>query len=190
MKGNSVIRSKDKLSDEAVQSLLNKFHLSRKELVTTNYVLAFKQLTEVVLKAMSPGINDPGTALNSLDYLSELLRLRMLKSDESFISDAGSNYVRVRAVTFEELLYQINASLRKYCSGDIIIVQKLGQIFLSLKKKEAFDPSYHIIIEREAKRLFMDAREAMNNETDLDTIHQLSKRFEIEVATKISSGTS
>lgn len=71
---------------------------------------------------MSRGKNHPGTALNSIDYLSELLRLRMLKSAENYISDTGQNYIKVGAVTFEKLLYQKNASLRKYCSGEIVVV--------------------------------------------------------------------
>jgi uncharacterized membrane protein len=179
LKGLPVFKSKEKLSDKAVDGLLSNFHLSRKELVTTNYVLAFKQITEVIVKAMSPGINDPGTALNSIDYLSELIRLRMLKSDESFISDSGQDYVKMRSVTFEELLYHINASLRKYCSDDIVVVQKLGYMFLALKVQVAFDPLYHQILKKEAERLLKEARINLSNEADLETLDILSKKLDL-----------
>lgn len=181
LKGSIVFRSKEKLNDQALQNLFSNFHLSRKELVTANYVLAFKQITEVILKAMSPGVNDPGTALNSIDYLSELIRLRMMKSDQYFISDSGQDYVKMKAVTFEELLYQINAPLRKYCSGDIVVVQKLGYMFLSLKIQKALYPSYHGVLEKEAKSLLLDARVALSNESDLITVDTLAKKLHLEL---------
>lgn len=181
LKGSLVFRSKEKLSDQALEYLFSHFQLSRKELVTANYVLAFKQITEVILKAMSPGVNDPGTALNSIDYLSELIRLRMMKSDEILISDSGQDYIKMKAVTFDELLYQINAPLRKYCSGDIVVVQKLGYMFLSLKSQMALYPSYHGVLEKEAKRLLLDARVASNNESDLNTINTLAKKLHLEL---------
>lgn len=181
LSGMPVFRSKEKLDDKAVQSLLTNFHLSRKELVSTNYVLAFKQIAEVVLKAMSPGKNDPGTALNAIDYLADLLRLRMLKSDNSFIPDSGGNRIKMRAVTFEELLYELNASFRKYCSGDIVVVQKLAQMFLSLQRQKAVDPTYHDIVQKEAKRLLYDARAAMKNEADLETLNFLATRLHLKI---------
>jgi uncharacterized membrane protein len=130
---------------------------------------------------MSPGINDPGTALNSIDYLSELLRLRMLKADETFISDSEQNFIKLRIATFKELLYQINAPLRRYCSADIVVVQKLGQMFLSLKVQKVANPYYHDILKEEAKRLLIDARAAMSNEADLETLSLLAEKLSIKI---------
>lgn len=179
LEGTPVFRSQKELSPKAVEDLLVNFYLSRKELVTSNHVLAFKQITEVVLKAMSPGINDPGTALNSIDYLSELLRLRMLKTDHDYISNDGKNYIKMSTVTFKDLLYQLNAPIRKYCSGDIIVVQKLGHMFLSLRKQRAIAPYYHEVLEQEAKRLFIDARTAMSNEADIDILQSLTAKLKL-----------
>ncbi|MEZ5022020.1 MAG: DUF2254 family protein [Chitinophagales bacterium] len=46
-----------------------------------NFALGIRQITEVGIKAMSPAINDPGTANMSIDYLTELFALRMEISD-------------------------------------------------------------------------------------------------------------
>lgn len=179
LQGTAVYRSKKKLEEEAAESLLTNFHFSRKELVTTNYVLAFKQITEVILKAMSPGINDPGTALNAIDYLTELIRLRMLKSDHSFISENGRNIIKTRAVNFEELLYNLNAPIRRYCSEDIVVVQKLCMMFLSLKQQEAANPAYHDTLCIEAKRLIQDARRSATNEADIETLDRFSAKLQL-----------
>ena len=79
LNGLPMFKSKIKLEKEQVDQILNNISYAREELVEDNYVLGFKQLTEIILKAMSPGINDPGTAINAIDYLTELFALRMQK---------------------------------------------------------------------------------------------------------------
>ena len=146
-----------------------------------NYALAYKQLTEVVVKAMSPGINDPGTALNAIDYLTELLRIRMLKSDYSFISENGTAYARERAVDFDELLYNLLASLRTYCKHDIVVVQKLSKMFIYLQKQEAKENSYYQTLDKEAERLLLDAQQSIDNKTDQDVMEKMAKELKINL---------
>ena len=104
LQGIPIFRSKKALTEQETQKVLDYLRFSREELVSTNYVLAFKQIAEIIAKAMSPGINDPGTALNAIDYLTELLKMRMLLNDHSYIAEDGKAYARERAVKFEELL--------------------------------------------------------------------------------------
>lgn len=179
LEGVPAFRSKNKLDEKAAADLLDKFYFSREELVTHNYVLAFKQITEVVVKAMSPGINDPGTALNAIDYLTDLLRIRMLKSDLSFISKDGRNYVKTRGVTFKELLYNLNTPMRRYCSEDVVVVQKITKMFISLLKQKKKDPAYHLIIATEARRLLKESRNSLKNEADMETLDLLSEEVEL-----------
>ena len=179
LEGVPAFRSKKKLDKEVAKDLLDKFHFSREQLVTTNFILAFKQITEVIIKAMSPGINDPGTALNAIDYLSDLLRVRMLKSDREFISDDGKDYVKLKGVTFKELLYNINTSLRRYCSQDVVVVQKIAGMFISLMKQNSKDPGYHLILGMEAKGLLQESRRSLKNEADLETLDMLYDEVEV-----------
>ena len=81
LQGIPFFRSEKKLEEETVKKILSNFNFARPELVADNYLLAFKQITEIIVKAMSPGINDPGTAINGIDYLTELFALRMHKKD-------------------------------------------------------------------------------------------------------------
>ncbi len=37
----------------------------------------FQQLTDVIIRALSPGINDPFTAINGIDELERVLRVRL-----------------------------------------------------------------------------------------------------------------
>ncbi len=181
LQGISLFRSKKALTQKEIETVLDCFHFSRKELVADNYVLAFKQIAEVIAKAMSPGINDPGTALNAIDYLTELLRMRMLMTDESYIHDNGKTYARERPVKFEELLYNLLASIRTYSKQDIVVVQKLGYMFIYLQQQEAKEKAYHKNLNTEAERLLLDARNSLDNKTDIDVIEKLAKKLKLNL---------
>ena len=180
LQGIPVFKCNKELSEEEVKDLLERFHFSRAELVSDNYVLAFKQITEVIVKAMSPGINDPGTALNTIDYLTELFQLRMLKADETFISDDNINYIKVRSVNFDELLYNVMAAIRTYCKQDIIVVQKLSTMFFYLKSQAVQNEEFYAVIDREAARLLEDADDVLDNRADLEVLTRISKKLKLK----------
>ena len=56
----------EKLKEKIMDTLL----FNNEELMGQNYIYGFRQISEIGVKAMSTGINDPGTALNTIDYLT------------------------------------------------------------------------------------------------------------------------
>lgn len=184
LQGIPVLKCSRKLNEDEVKDLLARLRFSRSELVSENYVLAFKQITEVIVKAMSPGINDPGTALNAIDYLTELLRLRMQKSDETFISDDNIHYIKVRSVNFEELLYNVMAAIRTYCKKDIVVIQKLGTMFYFLKSQKVQNKKFYKVLNQEAKRMLEDAESVLENRADLAVLNRISERLDLHSENK------
>ncbi|MBZ9731304.1 DUF2254 domain-containing protein [Salegentibacter sp. JZCK2] len=180
LSGIPLFKSKKELDEETVNKILSNFNLARGEMVNTSYVLAFKQIAEVIVKAMSPGVNDPGTALNALDYLTELLALRMQKVDKQILKSDDQILVKMRSVSFDELLYQVMASIRTYCKHDIIIVQKLGMMFYYLESQKAINEKYYEALKTEAKNLISDAKSAMKNEADIKKIKAIEKQLNLE----------
>ena len=160
------------LDEDAIDELLDYFNFSKNELVEENYVLAFKQITEIALKAMSPGINDPGTAINAIDYLTDLFALRMQKRDSSYLfDDEDDAYVSIKTVSFEVLMYNVMAALRTYCKHDIIVIQKLFMMLeYLLQYDNSVDPIYKKTINKEIQNLYQDAIANQNNEADLAVI--------------------
>ena len=177
LKGIPLFRASRELDKETVHNIISNFNFSSGELVQDNYVLAFKQITEIIIKAMSPGINDPGTALNGIDYLSELFSLRMQKKDRNIIVRDDQAYLRVNTVDFEELLYNVMAAIRTYCKHDIILVQKLMLMLQYLKMQPREGKNLFKCIELEAQTLINDAREALTNKRDLAKVDQLAFNF-------------
>ncbi|WP_081211459.1 DUF2254 domain-containing protein [Salegentibacter sediminis] len=181
LKGIPLFKTSKKLEKETIKKIQEAIVFSRAELVSLNYALAFKQITEIIVKAMSPGINDPGTAMNGIDYLTELFAMRMQKNDSSVHITNNEHRIKFNVVTFSELMYNVMASLRTYCKQDIIIIQKLSLMFQYLENQQSIDQAYHKVITKEAKALMQDAFQEISNQGDQKLLRELSEKLHLKV---------
>tara|TARA_R100001369_G_scaffold20091_1_gene36540 strand:- start:11238 stop:12548 length:1311 start_codon:yes stop_codon:yes gene_type:complete len=181
LNGIPMFRSKIKLEKDQVDQILNNISYAREELVEDNYILGFKQLTEIILKAMSPGINDPGTAINAIDYLTELFALRMQKKDINIIRREDIPYIKVVTVDFKDLLYQVMVAIRTYCKHDVTLNQKLLIMFHYLLQQETYNKDYYKYIKNEASLLLADAKEAISNTADIERLCRLAENFTFQI---------
>lgn len=166
-----LLKTEKKLDEDVQEEILKGFNYQEKEFVSDNYTLGFKQITEIGVKAMSPGINDPGTAINTIDYIADLFCLRMRKTDHTYVlDDEGDPLVRLRTIDFNDLIYHVLAPYRNYCKHDFIVVYKLLSMLASLKTKTAINPSFFKSIEQQADLLFKDAQEGISNQHDLNIL--------------------
>ncbi len=185
LKGIPLFKSRKELDDKTVNKILSNFNFGRGELVGENYVLAFKQITEIIVKAMSPGINDPGTALNGIDYLTELFSLRMEKKDTYAMCKNDKVLLKINTIDFDVLMYNVMASIRTYCKHDVILIQKLLLMFHYLKLQPIYDGVQFSCIEQEASLLLLDAKNSFTNPIDFDKIMESAERLEINVDKKL-----
>lgn len=179
-KDKPLFKSKTKLNDESLEELFKYFHFSRDEIIEDNYVLGFKQITEIAVKAMSPGINDPGTTIIAIDYLAELFQIRMYKNDISILFEDSQPLVKINSVTFKELLYFVLAPIRTYAKHDVVIVNKLINMFQHLAFNiDCDNKGYLSDINKEVKLLSIDANSAINNQEDLKYINNRLQSFNL-----------
>ena len=153
LKNEIFLKSEKELDENQLKKFYSNINFSQSELVSDNYSLAFKQITEIAVKAMSPGINDPGTAVNSIDYLTELFALRMKKEDLEIYVENGTAYFKFEIIPFKILIYNVMASLRTYSKKDPIVVQKLLWMLHYLAKQPAHKEDYKVAIQKEIKLL-------------------------------------
>ncbi|WP_442845992.1 DUF2254 domain-containing protein [Leeuwenhoekiella sp. H156] len=178
LKNIPIARCSKELDEQTTTNVLSCFAFSRSEIVTHNYILGFKQLTEIALKAMSPGINDPGTAITCIDYLTELFALRLKKEDYSYIHNEDDDAVIcLRTIDFRELIYFVFVSLRSYCKHDVIMLHKmLTALYFLLQVESVIKDSEEIIID-EINLILEDAKENITNPRDLEGIFAISKKI-------------
>jgi uncharacterized membrane protein len=131
---------------------------------------------------MSPGINDPGTAIDTIDYLTDLVRIRMQKEDHSISSnDDDQPLLKMNVIAFEPLIYNVFASYRNYCKHDLSVMQKLLQLLYLCIDRETCHNEYYGVLYNQAKLLIHDAEESISNPHDLDLLknrfHQIESKY-------------
>jgi uncharacterized membrane protein len=101
------------------QDIRQAFRLGNSRTPTQDVAYAVNQLVEMAVRAMSPAINDPFTAITCLDHIGEGLALfiRQGEKDPHFYDQDGRLCLIFEPVTFKELLTSAFAMLR-HCSSD------------------------------------------------------------------------
>jgi uncharacterized membrane protein len=96
----------DRVDNNLDNEIRNTFHLGNQRTPTQDVEYAVNQLTEIAVRAMSPAINDPFTAITCLDYIGDGLALFSRKGAiNPNISDGHGNLRLIfEPVTFSELL--------------------------------------------------------------------------------------
>ena len=109
-------------------------YIEDNEEIESNFYYGFRQLKEVAVKALSPGINDPGTAILSLHALADLLAFRSCNFPISGIEDS-SCVVRifVNEKSFDELFIQYFLPIWDYGKNDRSIRQAMRLILSQLR---------------------------------------------------------
>lgn len=169
LKGEVLFKIEKELEEKNTDKIYNAFDFSNDEFIEDNYLIAFKHLKEISLKAMSSGINDTETAMNAIDYLHKLFKLRVLKQEKDFIFEEEECIILLHIVSFEDLMYKVMASLRTYCKHVVIVVKKMLLFLKDLKMYTSEDDKI-IIINKEIENLLEDAKNAITNKIDLQKL--------------------
>ena len=134
-----VLESKKDITDEWKGRLGVILNIERGQEIDVNYDYGMKQLMEIALKALSPGINDPGTAVISLHALGDLLVYRMKHVPETVLKDPdGVVRIIIKEKTFDELFEQYVLPIWDYGKTDRLIQKEMLHILTQLNLNENF----------------------------------------------------
>jgi uncharacterized membrane protein len=113
-----------------------------------------RQLTDVAVKALSPGINDPTTAIHALGHCSALLcELAQADLGPALLGDEnGQIRVIVQRPDLAELLDNAIAQPRRYGAGDPAVLGRLLWLLRELAWRTS-QPAHHQAIRSQLERL-------------------------------------
>jgi uncharacterized membrane protein len=108
-----------RVDEELDRQICNAFRIGNGRTPTQDVTYAVNQLVEMAVRAMSPAINDPFTAMTCLDYIGQGLAQFIQQGEKSPYYYDQDNQLRLilEPVTFDELLRTAFDMLR-HCSCD------------------------------------------------------------------------
>jgi uncharacterized membrane protein len=112
------------------------------------------QIVDIALKAISPAVNDPSTAITSVDQLSRILiRFASLETPESALYDPpGVFRVYVPWIGFEHLLDSAFEQIRWYSRSDVAVSLRLLRAFADIATTTP-DPRYRRMLADRGRRV-------------------------------------
>lgn len=121
-------------NDELLEKILACFIFYIEEYISDHYRYGLTQISEIAVKAMSPGINDPGTAVKSIDMLSILLikRLDINDINYSFKHASDAPLLYLHETSFDELLHDNFTPLRNYAKSDAYVMTNVLEAFKNI----------------------------------------------------------
>ena len=126
-----------KINKEVINNILDAVDFYKGQPIEKNAFYGFHQLAEVAVKALSPGINDPQTAVLSIQALSNLFYFRLNHFIKTAIEDEN-NVIRIYAMewSFEDLFAECFYPIWDYGKKDRYIQNALQQMLDQLKKAD------------------------------------------------------
>lgn len=108
----------------------NAFALSSYRAVEQDPAFGVRQIVDIALKALSPGVNDTTTASTCVDYLGAILvRIANRHIELTSQGGGGAPHVLMRGPTFDGLLRAALDEVRQNASGNVsVLARVLGTI--------------------------------------------------------------
>jgi uncharacterized membrane protein len=126
------------LGDDALRKLHAAYSVDIHRTVDQDAAYGLRQIVDVALKALSPGINDTTTAITCIDFLGAILaRLAQRSIDSPYRSDGGQVRVVTRGSTFPGLLTEAFDQIRQNAEGNVAVLVRLLQVLEILVERTA-----------------------------------------------------
>lgn len=101
------------------------FTVGRHRTLQQDVAYGIRQIVDIALKALSPGINDSTTAVNCVDYLGAILARIAPRSIEV---EGGQLLVVARGPTFGGLLGEAFDQIRQNAEGNVAVLTRLLEV--------------------------------------------------------------
>ena len=144
----------ERLSAEKCATMRGAFDFGPARTLQQDVEFGVLQIVDIALKAISPAVNDPTTAINCVDQLSRILsRFASREMPEPLLYDIqGVARVSIRWIDFERLLDSAFEQIRMYSKTDIAVSLRLLRAYGDIVSA-THDPALQRLLFDRAKRV-------------------------------------
>lgn len=160
---SQLFRLNKTLNEEVINDIREHFITYPGEVIDENPMYGFRQLREVAVKSLSPGINDPGVATLCIDYLSELLQLSMADGNKNLLlDDKKTGRIILNRYDFPALLDLSLIPIKTYGKKDYTV---LNSLLFALHTISLVDKTseWRTLLEQYGLAIIEDADKNVNN---------------------------
>lgn len=167
----------DEVPEGAAEAIRQATALGRRRLSSVDLEFAVRQLVEVAVRALSPGINDPHTAISVLDRLgSALCDMARLHFASPVVLRDGRPALVVPGTDYDGLTDAMFHMIRQNAQSVPAVLIRLLDVLIFVLACEP-DQARRATLQRHADLVLGDARRAVTTPEDLADIEGRHRRF-------------
>jgi len=172
----------DRVDNDLETEIRNTVHLGNQRTPTQDIEYAINQLTEMAVRAMSPAINDPFTAMTCLDYIGDglVLFVRQGVISPNIYDSHGQLRLFFDPVTFNELLSAAFDMLRHASSDNANVLLHMLEI-IDVISQETKSPDERQKLLRHAILTEVESQAGSLIEEDRQSIHHSSESLQLKL---------
>ena len=166
----SISQSK-RIDAEDIKALNSAFAVGKYRTAQQDPAFGIRQLVDIALKALSPGINDTTTAVNCIDYLGVILsRLAPRRLDARAACGGGARVI-LKEVSFEKYVDEAFNQIRQNAEGNVsVLIRMLGAI--GEVSTEVRDEGRRATLREHTGLILELARRSVPSGRDLDKVEE------------------
>jgi uncharacterized membrane protein len=160
-------------NDALCESIRATFIVGSARTPTQDVQFFLEQLVELAVRALSPGINDPGTARMCLDRLGQTLCQMATREmpDSCRYADDGQLRVIARPVAFENMVATAFDEIRRYGRSSVSVTVHLLDVIRDIAGCVTREPD-RVALSTHAGIIVRDSREAALGDADRTRIEE------------------
>ena len=167
------LHTKNKPQQEELEKLMESFVFGQIKTAQQDLEFSIHQMVEMAVRALSPGINDPYTAIACVNNLaSTLCYLAQAKFPSKFLTDE-KNELRVisKTLDFEGIMDTSFNQIRQYAKGSTAVTIRLLEALITIDdfaQKEAYKQA----IRKHAQMTLNSGKAFINEKNDLEDLEE------------------
>ncbi len=171
------IAGKASPADETELELNGAYSIASHRTTVQDVGYGVRQIVDIALKGLSPGINDTTTAVNCVDYLIAILaRLAPRQIETPFRLHEGQLYAIARGATFRSLLDEAFHQIRQNAEGNVAVLVRLLE-GLNIIAGFAHDDERRQALQLHSDLVLETAERSVSSPHDRAAIQRVSRRL-------------
>ncbi len=167
-----------KADEEIINRIRSHFIIGKSRTSQQDFEFSIHQMVEIAARALSPGVNDPYTAIACIDNLTASMSyLAQVKFPSKYRYDK-EEALRVIAVTlsFEGVLDTAFNQIRQFSAGSPAVIIRLMEALITTSQFTN-NRNNRMAIARHAKMVLNVGKESIKEEEDLEDLLERSKQL-------------
>ncbi len=177
----------EKKEEELAENIRDAYAMGKARTVHQNALYLADELVEVLARALSPGVNDPYTAINCIHWYQSCLNVMLSAPDPvaDRFDDQNKRRIIANPLTFEILLGVFAGKSRAYVASDKIAASAMLSMLGKLHARATME-SRKKVLETEISNLVRATYDALPNEVDREAIAALATKIAAALQNDVS----